>query len=40
LKEDFGYTPQKTSLETFLFYLKAKKMPVGKVEDVKVLFPK
>lgn len=40
LKEDFGYRPQKTSLETFLFYLNAKKMPVGKVEAVKVLFPK
>lgn len=39
LKDDFGYTPQKTSLETFLFYLEAKKMPVGKVEDIKVLFP-
>lgn len=39
LKDDFGYRPQKTSLETFLFYLEAKKMPVGKVEDIKVLFP-
>ena len=39
LKEDFGYTPKKTSLETFLFYLNAKKMPVGKVEDINVLFP-
>ena len=40
LKNIFGYTPQKTSLETFLFYLNAKKMPIGKVEEVKVLMPK
>jgi UDP-glucose 4-epimerase len=39
LKEAFGYTPQKTSLETFLFYLKAKKMSVGKVDEVEILFP-
>jgi len=39
LKEVFGYTPQKTSLETFLFYLKAKKMRIGDVKTIKMLYP-
>mgnify|MGYP000550943191 CR=1 FL=1 len=39
LKAEFGYSPQKTSLETFLFYLKAKQMPVGRIEEIEVLYP-
>ncbi|WP_052594622.1 SDR family oxidoreductase [Aureispira sp. CCB-QB1] len=39
LKEEFGYIPQKTSLETFLYYLEAKKMRKGSIDEIKVLFP-
>lgn len=40
LKDEFGYVPKKTSLETFLFYLRAKKMPIGKTDKIKIMFPK
>lgn len=39
LKTVFGYTPQKTSLETFLYYLKTKKMEIGAVDKIKVMLP-
>lgn len=38
LKEIFGYQPQKTSLETFLFYLEQHQKKIA-TKDVNILFP-
>jgi len=39
LKSVFGYTPQKTSLETFQYYLEAKKKAIGNLNKIKVMMP-
>lgn len=39
LKEVFGYIPQKSSLETFLFYLKSNQKTIGAIDEIEVLFP-
>lgn len=39
LKKVFGYEPQKTSLETFLFYLNAKQKPHYNLDKIEILIP-
>lgn len=40
LKNEFGYTPQKTSLETFLYYLESKNKNIHNLDKINILFPK
>ncbi len=39
LKEEFGYIPKKSSLETFEYYLEAKKKKIGDAEKIKIMMP-
>lgn len=39
LKQEFGFTPQKTSLETFIYYRRMQKKPVYAQADVTILYP-
>lgn len=39
LKQEFGFTPQKTSLETFIYYRRMQKKPVYAQAEVEVLYP-
>ena len=39
LKTEFGFIPQKSSLETFVYYLEANKMPINKLEKVELMRP-
>jgi UDP-glucose 4-epimerase len=39
LKKVFGYTPQKTSLETFLFYLEAKNKSIHNLDAIDIMMP-
>lgn len=39
LKEDFGYIPKKSSLETFEYYLKAKKKTLGDRSKINIMNP-
>lgn len=39
LKTNFGYVPQKSSLETFLYYLEAKNKAVHNLDKINLLFP-
>lgn len=39
LKTEFGFVPQKSSLETFLYYLEANRLPAHKVEKVELMMP-
>jgi len=39
LKKVFGYTPKKSSFETFLFYLKAQQKHIGDYSKIEILEP-
>jgi UDP-glucose 4-epimerase len=39
LKEDFEFSPQKTSLQTFCYYLQSKKIEPKNLEKVKIMTP-
>ena len=39
LKEEFGYIPKKSSLETFEYYLKAKEKKMGDAKKISVMMP-
>ncbi|MCH2021501.1 MAG: SDR family oxidoreductase [Saprospiraceae bacterium] len=39
LKREFGFVPQKTSLETFLYYLNSRNKTIGDINNINILTP-